>query len=42
MSTIRYGNKSFELAENQSVLDCLNGHGVPIPFSSASAFAKPA
>jgi len=33
MTTIRYDNKSYELAENQSVLDCLNGHGVPVPYS---------
>ncbi len=33
MTTIRYGNKSLELAESQSVLDCLNGHGIPIPYA---------
>lgn len=33
MTTIRYDDKSFALAENQSVLECLNGHGVPVPYS---------
>jgi NAD(P)H-flavin reductase/ferredoxin len=33
MTRIRYDNKDFELAENQSVLDCLNGQGVPVPSS---------
>ena len=33
MTNIRYDNKRYGLAENQSVLDCLNGHGVPIPYS---------
>lgn len=33
MATLRYDNKSFELAENQSVLECLSGHGVPVPHS---------
>ena len=31
MTRIRYGHKDFELAENQSVLDCLNRQGVPVP-----------
>ena len=33
MTNIHYDNKRYELAENQSVLDCLNGHGVPVPYS---------
>ncbi|MDO9049508.1 MAG: FAD-binding oxidoreductase [Methylobacter sp.] len=33
MVNIRYAKDNFELGENQSVLDCLTGRGVPIPFS---------
>lgn len=33
MASIRYDHKRYELAENQSVLDCLNGHSVPVPYS---------
>jgi len=40
MTKIRYNNQSFELAENQSVLDCLNGHGVPVPFSCRAGICQ--
>lgn len=33
MVNIRYAQQSFALGENQSVLDCLTGHGVPVPYS---------
>ncbi len=33
MTRIRYENQSFVLGENQSVLDCLTKHGVPVPSS---------
>lgn len=36
MVNIRYAKANFELAENQSVLDCLTSRGVPVPFSCRS------
>lgn len=36
MTHIKYKTDSFPLGENQSVLDCLTGHGVPVPFSCRS------
>jgi len=33
MTTLRYQQQSFELKAGQSVLDCLAGHGVPVPHS---------
>ncbi len=40
MVTIRYAKDNFELDENQSVLDCLTGHGVPVPFSCRSGVCQ--
>jgi NAD(P)H-flavin reductase/ferredoxin len=36
MTTIRYAKNDFELEQNQSVLECLTDHGVPVPFSCQS------
>jgi ferredoxin-NADP reductase/ferredoxin len=36
MVQIRYGKQRYDLPEQQSVLDCLLGHGVPIPFACKS------
>lgn len=36
MAVIRYAKDTFELEPNQSVLECLTGRGVPVPFSCRS------
>lgn len=36
MVYIQYAKDRFPLGENQSVLDCLTSHGVPVPFSCRS------
>lgn len=36
MVSIRYAKNDFELELNQSVLECLTDHGVPVPFSCQS------
>ncbi|MFM8331405.1 MAG: FAD-binding oxidoreductase [Candidatus Methylumidiphilus sp.] len=33
MTILRYREQCFPLEPNQSVLDCLSGHGVPVPYS---------
>jgi NAD(P)H-flavin reductase/ferredoxin len=40
MVNIRYAKDNFELGENQSVLDCLTGRGVPVPFSCRSGVCQ--
>jgi NAD(P)H-flavin reductase len=40
MTTIRYANDKFELEPNESVLECLTIHGVPVPFSCRSGVCQ--
>ena len=40
MMNIRYAKTDFELELNQSVLECLTDHGVPVPFSCGSGVCQ--
>lgn len=40
MTSINYAKQSFELGKNESVLDCLTGHGIPIPFACQSGVCQ--
>lgn len=40
MVNIKYAKDRFPLGENQSVLDCLTNHGVPVPFSCRSGVCQ--
>ncbi|MDF9391221.1 MULTISPECIES: 2Fe-2S iron-sulfur cluster-binding protein [Methylococcus] len=40
MTSITYGGNTYPLDKHQSVLDCLVGHGAPVPFSCRSGVCQ--
>ncbi|CAI8827962.1 FAD-binding oxidoreductase [Methylococcus capsulatus] len=40
MTSITYGGNTYPLDKDQSVLDCLVGHGAPVPFSCRSGVCQ--
>ena len=40
MTTIHFGSSSYSMSPGQSVLDCLLGHDIPVPFSCRSGVCQ--